>query len=239
MPVFRIKKRSIPFVQIDRTTIEDARLSWKARGILAYLLSRPDNFVFHLDELVSHSTDGIDSLRSGIKELQEFGYVKRYPIKENGKIVSWGMEVYELPHGDFPHMEKPEMENPTLIINDLNKKDSNNKEHNTSFSPKTMETGYYLSYNSHLSDYIHETISFYYKTYSDRVGKDHPKLKVEQLERIYETLEAFMYENDLTDQHMVDVIEEFFATVKNTDYNLNHFATDGMLEILKERYYIR
>ena len=108
-------------------------MSWKAKGILVYLLSKPDHFIFHLDELAEHSTDGIDSLRSGLKELQQFGYVNRYPIKEKGRIVSWGLDVYESPktpvvepsspHGDFPLME-----NPTLLIKNISNNDlSNNK----------------------------------------------------------------------------------------------------------------
>ena len=31
------------FVIVDQRAVEDSRLSWAARGLLAYLLSRPDD----------------------------------------------------------------------------------------------------------------------------------------------------------------------------------------------------
>ena len=61
--IFRVKKNADnPFVMIDRRPIENPKLSWKAKGILAYLLSRPDNWVVRLGDLVKHSPDGAFSV---------------------------------------------------------------------------------------------------------------------------------------------------------------------------------
>ncbi len=41
--IIRVKKCQNNFVMMDKTFLEDTRLSFKAKGILAYLLSKPDN----------------------------------------------------------------------------------------------------------------------------------------------------------------------------------------------------
>ncbi|MCA1295117.1 hypothetical protein LBW89_19065 [Paenibacillus sp. alder61] len=45
----------------------------KARGLLAYMLSKLDSFRFYIDELVRHTTEGKDSIRAGMKELEQLG----------------------------------------------------------------------------------------------------------------------------------------------------------------------
>lgn len=84
------------YTVVNNDYIFDARLSLKAKGLLTMMLSRPDDWVFYMDELQTHSTDGEKSLRAGFKELQEHGYVKKFPIYENRKIVRWVTVVYEM-----------------------------------------------------------------------------------------------------------------------------------------------
>ena len=64
---------------------KDKNLSWKARGILAYILSLPSGWrgqIFHLRE--QSISDGKKSLQSGLKELVENGYaiIKNHPQKD-------------------------------------------------------------------------------------------------------------------------------------------------------------
>ncbi len=94
--VVRIKKNS-NFVVMDKTFLNDKSLSWKAKGIMAFMLSKPDDWIFYLDELMTNSTDGERSFRSGFKELTHNGYVKREPIREGQRIVRWETIVYENP----------------------------------------------------------------------------------------------------------------------------------------------
>lgn len=94
--IFRIKKND-NFVIMDKTFLNDKSLSWKAKGIMAYMLSKPNDWTFYLDELMTHSTDGERSFRSGFKELTDNGYVKREPVREGQRIVRWETIVYENP----------------------------------------------------------------------------------------------------------------------------------------------
>lgn len=62
-------------------------------------MSLPDDWTVYYEEIISHSTDGIKSFRSGIDELIREGYLRRYPKRENGTIVSWETEIHEVKLG--------------------------------------------------------------------------------------------------------------------------------------------
>lgn len=92
------KNKNNPYVQINRTVLNDTRLSWKAKGMMAYMLSMPDDWVFYREELIKHSTDGKDSFNSGFKELEKYGYVKvTRIIGERGRVSHWETVIYETP----------------------------------------------------------------------------------------------------------------------------------------------
>ncbi|MCP1145783.1 helix-turn-helix domain-containing protein [Lysinibacillus endophyticus] len=96
MAIIRVEKNE-NYVVLDRGLLNDARLSWKAKGILAYMLSMPDDWVFYVEELMKHGADGEKSFRSGFNELKKFGYLERFPVYENHQIVKWETIVYEVP----------------------------------------------------------------------------------------------------------------------------------------------
>ncbi|KAB2399932.1 MULTISPECIES: DnaD domain protein [Bacillus cereus group] len=112
MGIFRVKKDN-NYSVINNTGLKDKRLSWKAKGILAYILTLPDDWVFYREELSQHAKDGINSLRAGMQELKEYGYIKRFPVRdEKNKIVRWETIIYEIPMDDFPPVETPLAGNP-------------------------------------------------------------------------------------------------------------------------------
>ena len=139
MAIIRVEKQG-NFVSIDKTCIEDSRLSYKAKGLHTYLMIRPDNWKPILAQLSNVSTDKQGSVRSGMKELEKYGYIVRRPIKDNGKIVDWEHTVYEKPQKPslspqvgFPQVGKPQVgipqvENRRLINNDLISNDLINNE---------------------------------------------------------------------------------------------------------------
>lgn len=108
--IIRVEKNA-NYVVMNRTALNDKRLSWKAKGIMAYMLSMPDDWKFYMEELMKHSTDGERSFRSGFKELTDMGYVKRQPIREGQRIVSWETIVYEVPlHCSFVQVENVDVQ---------------------------------------------------------------------------------------------------------------------------------
>ncbi|ANA80168.1 helix-turn-helix domain-containing protein [Paenibacillus glucanolyticus] len=129
--IVRVQKRDNGYTILDPYFLSDDRLSWKAKGLLAYLLSKPSNWRVYIADLVKRSKDGRDAVYSAIKELENCGYVERRQTRDEANRIT-GMEtvIYErpiiddpdpdLPHTDIPDVEKPKTEKPTQVINDLN-----------------------------------------------------------------------------------------------------------------------
>lgn len=95
--IVKIKKRNNPYTMIDSSIFLNCNISWKAKGLMGYFMSRPDDWKIHLKDLYNQATDGFDSVKSGLKELKANGYLELVPIRENGKIIAWEYIVYEVP----------------------------------------------------------------------------------------------------------------------------------------------
>ncbi len=103
MSVIKVKRRQQPYAQIDRGILQDKNLSFKARGIAAYLFSKCGDWEVRLQDLVNNSTDGIKAIRSGMKELEKQGYAKLIPVfGENKQLLGKTWEVHEDKITDIP-----------------------------------------------------------------------------------------------------------------------------------------
>ena len=92
---------------IDRRTIEDECLSWAARGLLVYLLSRTDDWTLRVEELCKCGDLGRDGLYSLLNELREAGYVTfEHERDEYGRIRDGTYTIYETP--DLPDPDVPD-----------------------------------------------------------------------------------------------------------------------------------
>jgi len=115
--IIRVKKdKNNPYVLLNKTFLNQKNLSFKAKGLLSFLLSLPDDWNVNIEHLSKISTDGKDSVRTAIKELIETKYITRNKIKnEKGQFENWEYIITEK-----PTLENPTSEDPTLLINDLN-----------------------------------------------------------------------------------------------------------------------
>ena len=79
--------------------LNDDNLSWQAKGLLAYLLAKPDDWKVIISDLEKRSANGRDSVQNILKELQKKGYVERIQHKEasTGRFTHVETVVYELP----------------------------------------------------------------------------------------------------------------------------------------------
>lgn len=112
--IFRIHKHDSGFTQIDNRLLEDERLSWKARGLLAYLLSRPENWRVESNALAEIGPDGRDSVRSGLAELEAHGYLVYTKQQDEKGLWTTVSHVYENP-ADAAENPQPETENPSSV----------------------------------------------------------------------------------------------------------------------------
>ena len=102
--LFRVQKdRDNPYVMMNKSFLQDPDLSAKAKGILAYFLTLPDDWQIYLDEISTHFKDGRDSIRQGVKELLENGYISRSNCRlrdEKGHLKGYTYDVFEVSSKD-------------------------------------------------------------------------------------------------------------------------------------------
>jgi len=99
---FEYQPQDIPYTQIHDDVLADARLSYKARGILAYLLSRAGKWEVRFKDILNHSDhDGRVAIQAGMAELVEYGYVALSPVyKSDGTLA--GKRYVILKHPNVP-----------------------------------------------------------------------------------------------------------------------------------------
>ena len=111
MPVFRVSKNR-DFTVIANSVFKDRRLSAKAKGILVEMLSLPENWDYTLKGLTTLFSDGIDSIRQGIKELEENGYIVRERKRDaRGRLGGMEYVIYETPEKAVENSD-PEQSSP-------------------------------------------------------------------------------------------------------------------------------
>ncbi len=131
------------FTSIHNKLINDSRISLKAKGIMLYMLSKPENWKYNPKEIAKNSKDGLDSVYSGIKELIEAGYISRtrhsdgtvdyfvFEDVEENDIVDFSKKENpnrENPNRENPNRENPNRENPNRENPDVYKRKNTNKE---------------------------------------------------------------------------------------------------------------
>lgn len=96
MSTIRVTKRE-RWTTISRETLNDEALSFRARGVLAWLLDKPDDWRCNADTISNHGTEGRDAVRTALSELEEHGYLVRRKAQDAQGRWSTEIEVYERP----------------------------------------------------------------------------------------------------------------------------------------------
>ena len=84
--------------------------------------------------------------------------------------------------------------------------------------------------NKEIQDFIYWYMK---KLYPEYYEGQHSFIVHNQFKRCHDVLESFMEQNDINTTDLKDMAESFFENVKNSDHNINHFCTPG---VLKMRY---
>jgi len=104
------------YTVMNNTFLKDDKLSWKAKGLFAYILSLPEDWKIYLNELQTHATDGETSLRSAIKELTDNGYIVQKRLKDDkGRWASYVYQIIENPFVENLNVDNLDMENQVLL----------------------------------------------------------------------------------------------------------------------------
>ncbi len=102
--IIRVERnKAHPYTLMNNTPMRDPGLSWKARGIIGYLLTMPDDWRVLVRHLVHQSPCGRDATRSGLRELEAAGYICRAKVRDaRGRIVRLEYVVFEEPQQPQP-----------------------------------------------------------------------------------------------------------------------------------------
>ena len=77
MTIIRAERPHINYTIIKNETLRNRSLSFRARGIHAYLLSMPDNWRTSALEMSRQGQEGRDAILKALQELEDAGFVKR------------------------------------------------------------------------------------------------------------------------------------------------------------------
>lgn len=105
------KKRKIShFTQINNDFLRNDKLSWKAKGLLCYLMSNSEGYDVRKKNLQNFASDGYDSTDSAFKELESAGYIKKVGSgrDKNGVFIGFDYEFDDEPSFISETQEKNE-----------------------------------------------------------------------------------------------------------------------------------
>lgn len=110
--IIRVKQRKEPYVIISRKAVEDTRLSWAARGVLGFLLAKPNDWEVRVDNLQRCGDLKRDAIYKLLKELQKYGYMYREQSRDARGCLS--RAIYTV----FEEPQTPCTENPYTVLPD-------------------------------------------------------------------------------------------------------------------------
>ena len=97
MCVFRVEKNK-NYTIMSNYHLQDLRISLKAKGLLSFMLSLPDDWDFTLQGLAACCKEGVDAIRQAVRELEDNGYLRRIRIrKANGRLSCQTYDIFEQP----------------------------------------------------------------------------------------------------------------------------------------------
>lgn len=156
-----IKKYNTGYTQVLNEMLYDKNLSLKAKGIYAYLFSKPDGWQFHIAVMEQELKESRGQIYSAIKELIDFNYITRYQSNEKGVFGGMVYEFIDIKNRntDIPCTEKTAygkngILNNTDILNNTNninntdiiKEEKNKKEESIDFGELKEPMEKWLAY---------------------------------------------------------------------------------------------
>ena len=117
MATFRVNKTS-DYTVISNYHLREKEMSLKAKGLLTLMLSLPEDWDYSISGLASICAENETAIKTGLKELKKFGYLrisKIFPNKERGnKKIEYVYEIFEKPLGEGKRQKEQETEKQPL-----------------------------------------------------------------------------------------------------------------------------
>lgn len=128
MAVIRVEKTK-NYTVMSNYHLRDKNLSLKAKGLLSFMLSLPEEWDYTEMGLVACLKEGRDGVRAALQELQKYGYLQRKQLRNaNGKMGGTEYTVREKPLSENPTSVNPISVNPTQINTKVTNKEEVSKD---------------------------------------------------------------------------------------------------------------
>jgi len=117
-------------------------ISLSAKGMYTFMNSKPENWEFSINGLVSQLKEGKDKIKSTLKELEKYGYLirKKYNTKEGKWAWEYQLMLADSPSTDLPATVSPSTVNtPYIDKKELSKKDKVKKNKEYTFFEKKLK----------------------------------------------------------------------------------------------------
>lgn len=127
----KLFKSEVPFGMVPNALLNDENISLKAKGLFAFMQSKPEGWNFSAKLISTQCKESIDSISSGLHELEKYGFLRREKKQTaKGFIITYHLAFnFKNPIAENPILENPILENPMIgkSLNNSNK-DISNKE---------------------------------------------------------------------------------------------------------------
>lgn len=142
----RIKIPPRGYYSMPRGAAQDARLTLEARGLLAMLLSLPDNWDYTVSGLAAKSNCGRDRMRRMLRELEDVGYLVREQSHDEAGKFDGNVYVVQDEPPESAAEESPECTpNFTVGLKTRQRQNPSTAEPSAGFAPQKI---------NNLKDYI-------------------------------------------------------------------------------------
>lgn len=101
MAVFRVEKTK-NYTVMSNYHLRDKNLSLKAKGLLSWMLSNTDGWDYSVAGIVEVMKENRDAINSALTELEDYGYLTRRKVRENGKFDGMEYLITEIPFTENP-----------------------------------------------------------------------------------------------------------------------------------------
>jgi len=113
MSVFRVEKNS-NYTIMSNFHLRDQNLSLKAKGLLSYMLSLPEDWDYSLNGLCAICKESEGAIKSTLKELKDNGYLVIEKVRGEKGYFEYNYIIYEHPYNLEKSKENPEGKNPPV-----------------------------------------------------------------------------------------------------------------------------
>ena len=112
------------FTQIHNAWVRDPKITYKAKGLLTYLLSHEVGYTITIGQIIRESGDGKQSVRSALEELIKAGYLETKRTTD-ARGYNAGLAYFikdpTKPKSENPTLDNPTLDNQTALENNLTK----------------------------------------------------------------------------------------------------------------------